>query len=90
MRLVKAGKVYDTDEAIECFEGQLQSSRGDYAGGKTLYRTHNEELFLVTLDSEGGLVEWHVVDKEVASAWLDSEFAPESAYLAAGIELENA
>ena len=90
-RIVQNGKVYDTDASTQVLRVHVP---GEVAGIsyiiETLYKSPKDLLFLV--QSSGATNEATVTEiNEVGAArWLEAYHAPESAYRALGIELEEA
>ena len=89
MRYVRDGKVYDTEKATQLHVG---TGTRDLLENtiETLYATPKGQLFLVTTNHEEAFLDVRPMDEEDASDWLDSQNAPESVYLEAGIGLEEA
>lgn len=87
MNAIIGGKRYDTETATEIISRETVS---EYMAAKeSLYLSPNEQLFIASYAITGEEDHIRLVNERSAMEWLENGNAPQSAYEAAGIEIEE-
>lgn len=91
MIFIREGRKYDTETSTLIYE-HVTSSEHSLGYTETLYRSAKNNHYAIREEEEGANTTYDIkfLPKKDVSIWLDKRNAPESAYAACDIEIEEA